>query len=76
VSPEKRVHLLFTLVMGSTMVVLMSALVTAVNVGPGPEFPGAWLRALLPAWCAALPILYFLAPPIRGLCLRWAGGVG
>lgn len=58
------------------MVLLMSALVTAVNVGVGPAFAGAWLRALLPAWCAALPILYFLAPPIRRLCLRWAGSAG
>jgi hypothetical protein len=76
VSPEKRAHLFFTFVMGTTMVVLMSALVTAFNVGVGPQFPGAWLRALVPAWCAALPIIYFLAPPIRRLCLRWAGASG
>lgn len=69
--PPKFFHLIFTLVMGTMMVTLMTFVITLVNVGLTEDFLGKWAKAFLVAYPVALTVIYFLAPVARRLTLRW-----
>lgn len=68
--PPRYFHLVFSLVMGTTMVTIMTALVTLTNVGPAPDFLARWGRAFMVAWVVAVPLLFFVSPQVRRLTGR------
>lgn len=68
--PARHFHLVFSLLMGTTMVSLVTCIVTLVNVGPVPDFLSRWGHALAVAWGVAVPVLYFLGPSVRRLTAR------
>lgn len=68
--PARHFHLVFSLLMGTTMVTLVTCIVTLVNVGLVPDFLARWGHAFLVAWWVAIPVLYFFGPRIRRLTAR------
>jgi hypothetical protein len=72
-NPQKKFHLVFSVVMGSMMVFLMTFVITTVNVGWGPRFVQSWGKAFGVAYVVALPVIYFLAPVARRLTARLLG---
>lgn len=71
--PQKKFHLVFTVLMGTTMVFIMTFVITALNVGFPADFVIRWVRAFAVAYCVALPLLYFVAPIARRLTGRLLG---
>lgn len=69
--PARHFHLVFSLLMGTTMVTLVTFIVTLVNVGWVPDFPARWGQAFVVAWWVAIPVLYALGPHVRRLTGRW-----
>lgn len=63
----KKFHLVFSLIMGAMMVFLMTFLITAVNLGFGPDFLAAWAKVFGIAYVIAVPVIFFLAPIARKL---------
>jgi hypothetical protein len=72
-NPQKRFHLVFSLVMGALMISLMTLVITFVNVGLVEDFVGRWLRAFLIAYVAGVPVIFFLAPMARKITGRMLG---
>ena len=75
-SPPRKFHLVFSLIMGAIMVFLMTFVITAVNLGFGPHFIAAWARVFAIAYVLAVPIIFFLAPVARRLTGRLLGMPG
>ena len=69
--PAKRFHLIFSLVMGTMMVTLMTFVITAVNVGFPSDFLRHWGRAFLITYVVAIPVIYYLAPIARKITGRF-----
>ncbi|HSW11633.1 MAG TPA: DUF2798 domain-containing protein [Solimonas sp.] len=59
--PRRHAPRLFALFMAFSMSMLMSAVLTLVNLGPA-GFPGPWLHAWTVAFIVALPLILLLAP--------------
>lgn len=66
-TPQKQFHLVFSLIMGAMMVFLMTFVITVVNLGFGPHFLAAWMKAFGIAYVVAVPVILFLAPIARRL---------
>lgn len=69
--PQKKFHLVFSLVMGALMISLMTLVITFVNVGLVEDFIGRWLRAFLIAYVVGVPVIFFLAPFARKIAARF-----
>jgi hypothetical protein len=72
-NPQKKFHLVFSLVMGALMISLMTLVITFVNVGLVEDFVGRWLRAFLIAYVVGVPVIFFLAPMARKITGRLLG---
>ena len=72
-NPQKKFHLVFSLVMGALMISLMTLVITFVNVGLVEDFLGRWLRAFLIAYVVGVPVIFFLAPMARKITGRVLG---
>ena len=72
-NPQKKFHLVFSLVMGALMISLMTLVITFVNVGMVEDFVGRWLRAFLIAYVVGVPVIFFLAPMARNIAGRLLG---
>jgi len=70
-NPQKKFHLVFSLVMGALMISLMTLVITFVNVGMVEDFVGRWLRAFLIAYVVGVPVIFFLAPFARKITARF-----
>jgi Protein of unknown function (DUF2798) len=70
-NPQKKFHLVFSLVMGALMISLMTLVITFVNVGLVEDFVGRWLRAFLIAYVVGVPVIFFLAPFARKITARF-----
>jgi hypothetical protein len=68
---KHRFHLVFSFVMAAVMVFSITFIITAVNIGFGEQFLSRWSRALLVAYCVAVPLLYFVAPLVRRFVARF-----
>jgi len=66
-NPQKKFHLVLSVVMGAMMVFLMTFVITLVNVGWNPSFITQWARAFTVAYVVAVPVIFFLAPIARKL---------
>ena len=66
-APQKKFHLVFSLLMGAMMIFLMTFVITLVNVGWGDAFLGTWMKAFGIAYVVGVPVIFFLAPVARKL---------
>ncbi len=57
-NPQKKFHLVFSLLMGAMMIFLMTFVITAVNVGFHANFLLTWARAFVIAYIGV--IVFFL----------------
>jgi hypothetical protein len=71
--PQKKFHLVFSVLMGAMMISIMTFVITAVNVGFGPQFLGSWGKAFSIAYPIGVPVIFFLAPFARKLTGRILG---
>ncbi len=69
-TPQKKFHLVFSLVMGAMMIILMTFVITAVNVGFAEGFLLRWMKAFAIAYVVGVPVIFFLAPVARRLTAR------
>lgn len=72
-NPQKKFHLVFSLVMGAMMIFLMTFVITAVNIGFTATFLGSWARAFGIAYVVGVPVIFFLAPVARKLTVGLLG---
>jgi len=72
-NPQKKFHLVFSLVMGAMMIFLMTLVITFVNVGPTEYFLRLWIKAFAIAYVVGVPVIFFLAPVARKLTGRILG---
>ena len=63
---EKKVHLIFSIVMSLFMVCIMSFVVTYVNLGGwSDQLIEKWLSGFAIAWIVAFPIIFVFSPIFR-----------
>ena len=62
---DKKIHLVFSLVMSTFMILIMSFVVTMVNVGWSDQTIVKWLNSFFYAWIVGFPLMYFFAPIFR-----------
>lgn len=72
-APQKRFHLVFSLIMGALMISLMTFVITAVNIGFSPDFLARWGKAFLVAYVVGVPVIFFLAPVARKITGKLLG---
>jgi hypothetical protein len=72
-NPQKKFHLVFSLVMGAMMFFIMTFVITTVNVGWTAQSLGQWLKAFVIAYLVGAPVIFFLAPVARKLTGRLLG---
>lgn len=70
--PKKYFHLVFSIIMGAIMVLLMTFVITLVNIGFASDFFARWMKAFAVAYVVAVPVIYFLAPMAKKLAARFA----
>ena len=70
-NPQRKFHLVFSLIMGALMISLMTVVITFVNVGLAEDFLGRWLRAFLIGYVVGVPVIFFLAPLARKITARF-----
>ena len=71
--PQKKFHLVFSILMGAMMISIMTFVITMVNVGWSEQFLGLWMKAFAIAYVVGVPVIFFLAPVARKLTGRWLG---
>ncbi|MDW8478740.1 MAG: DUF2798 domain-containing protein [Xanthomonadales bacterium] len=60
--PSLRFRLILAFYLGGLMSLLMSGVITLLNLGLVADFGARWLRAWLPAWAVASPVAFLVAP--------------
>ena len=59
---EKKVHLIFSIVMSAFMILIMSFVVTYMNIGWTEQTVDKWLSSFVYAWIVGFPLLFIFAP--------------
>jgi len=67
---DKKIHLIFSLVMSTFMILIMSFVVTMVNVGWSDQTVAKWLNSFFYAWIVGFPLMYFFAPIFRKIIAK------
>jgi len=67
---DKRIHLIFSLVMSTFMILIMSFVVTIANVGWGDQTIAKWLNSFFYAWIVGFPLMYIFAPIFRKIITK------
>lgn len=67
---QKKFHLVFSFVMGAMMILLMTFVITWVNVGLGADFFARWMKAFGIAYLVGVPVIFFMAPIARKITGR------
>lgn len=70
---QKKFHLVFSFVMGAMMILLMTFVITWVNVGLGADFFARWMTAFGIAYLVGVPVIFFMAPIARKITGRILG---
>ena len=63
--PKKYEHLAFGFMLSGMMSCLVSGFATLISLGLSPQFPLMWLKAWLPSWALAFPVVLVVAPFVR-----------
>lgn len=72
-NPQKKFHLVFSLVMGALMISIMTFVISLVNVGWGEHFFRTWMKAFAIAYVIGVPVIFLLAPVARKITGRLLG---
>jgi hypothetical protein len=72
-APQKKFHLVFSLVMGLLMISLMTFVITVVNIGLPADFLSRWGQAFAVAYAVGVPVIFFMAPVARKLTGKLLG---
>ena len=67
---DGKARLILALLMSSVMVLMVTLLVTFLNLGLASDFLLQWLKAYLIAWPVAATTAFFVMPPARRLTER------
>jgi len=68
---EKKVHLIFSIVMSLFMISIMSFVVTYLNLGGWTEdIIEKWLSSFVIAWIVGLPLLYIFGPIFKKAIMK------
>jgi Protein of unknown function (DUF2798) len=67
---DRRTRLILALLMSSVMVLMVTLLVTYLNLGFAPDFLLHWIEAYLIAWPVAAVTGFLVMPPARRLSDR------
>ncbi len=59
---EKKVHLIFSVIMSAFMIFIMSFVVTYMNIGWTEQTVDKWLTSFVYAWVVGFPLLYIFGP--------------
>lgn len=68
--PVRYAPLLFSGLLSSIMVAIVSAFVLLTNQGWSATFPADWLRSCLTTWPVAFPTVAIVAPFVRKVVAR------
>jgi len=67
---DKKIHTIFSLVMSTFMILIMSFVVTLVNLGWEDQTISKWLNSFFYAWIVGFPLMYFFAPIFRKIITK------
>jgi hypothetical protein len=70
---DAKTRLILALLMSSVMVLMVTLLVTYLNLGFDPGFLRQWVKAYFIAWPVAATTAFFVMPPARRLTERIVG---
>ena len=68
--PKRYEAIAFGLLLSCLMSLLVSGFATLMALGLSPEFPLHWLKAWLPSWALAFPVVLVVAPFVRRVLSR------
>jgi predicted membrane channel-forming protein YqfA (hemolysin III family) len=72
-NPQKKFHLVFSILMGTIMFLVMTFVITFTNVGGSENFSQLWMKAYGIAFVVGVPMIFFVAPVARKLTGRVLG---
>ena len=68
---EKKVHLIFSIVMSLFMISIMSLVVTYLNLGGWTDqIIEKWLSSFVIAWIVGFPLLYIFGPIFKKVIMK------
>ena len=67
---EKKVHLIFSVVMSAFMIFIMSFVVTYMNIGWTEQTVDKWLTSFVYAWVVGFPLLFVFAPIFKKTIIK------
>ncbi|MCH9645301.1 MAG: DUF2798 domain-containing protein [Proteobacteria bacterium] len=68
---EKKVHLIFSIVMSVFMILIMSFVVTYMNIGWTDQTINKWLESFAIAWLVGFPLLFIFAPIFKKIIVQF-----
>jgi len=68
--PARFAPLLFSALLSSIMVAIVSAFVLVTSQGLGPDLLAQWTRSCLTTWPIAFPTVFVVAPRVRRVVER------
>ena len=68
--PRRYRPLVFAVLLTGIMTLVISGIATAINVGLPSDFLMRWVRAWLPNWAVACPVLLLVRPFVQRLTER------
>lgn len=71
--PARYAPILFSALLSTIMVAIVSAFVLVTTRGLYAELPAQWLRSVLTTWPVAFPTVAIVAPLVRRLVTRMTG---
>jgi TRAP-type C4-dicarboxylate transport system permease small subunit len=67
---EKKVHLIFSIIMSAFMILIMSFVVTYMNIGWTDQTIDKWLSSFVYAWILGFPLLFIFAPIFKKAIIK------
>ena len=67
---EKKVHLIYSIVMSLFMISIMSFVVTYLNIGWTDQTINKWLSSFAVAWIVGFPLLYIFGPVFKNVIVK------
>lgn len=68
--PKRFAPYVFALLLAGLMTLVVSGVVTALNVGIPPDFMGRWLGSWITTWAIAYPVLLVVRPVVHRVVER------
>ena len=68
--PRRYSPIVFAVLLTGIMTLVISGIATAINVGLPSDFLARWVRAWLPNWAVACPVLLLVRPFVQRLTER------